>query len=111
METDSIGAEFLMNKYQKALDVFNEIVVRVNHYDSYTILKSDLDPLIESINTLEDCVKENFVYLFTHNGIRYAFRTLNQLYDFLNENKLSKVTIQSIQFYKGNEFDRSTDEV
>jgi len=99
-----------VNKYQKAIDVFNEIIVRVNHYGSYVILKSDLEPLIESIKTLQECVNENFVYLFTHNGIRYAFRNLNQLYDFLNENKLSKVTIQSIQYYRGTPIDRSKDE-
>lgn len=99
-----------MNKYQKALDVFNEIIVRVNHYDSYVILKSDLEPLIESIKTIQECVNENFVYLFTHNGIKYAFRTINQLYDFLNENKLSKVTIQSIQYYIEKPQDRSKDD-
>lgn len=100
-----------MNKYQEALDIFNEIIIRVNHYDSYTILKSDLEPLIESIKTLKECVNENFVYLFTHNGIKYAFRTINQLYDFLNENKLSKVTIQSIQYYIEKSIDWSKDEI
>jgi len=49
---------------------------------------------------LQECANGNFVHLFTHNGIKHAFRTIEQLYDFLDENKLSKVTIQSIQFYE-----------
>jgi len=94
-----------VNKYQEALAIFKEIIVRVNHYDAYVITKSDLEPLIESIKTLEECTNENFVQLFTHNGVRLAFRNLNQLYDYLNENKLNKVTIQSVQYYSDKPLD------
>lgn len=100
----------MKNEYQEALNIFQEIVTRVNHYDGYMITKSDLEPIIESIKTLQEVVNDNFVYLFTHNGIKYAFRNINQLYDFLNENKLNKVTIQSIQYYEKKSIDGNEDE-
>ncbi len=102
--------ELKVNEYQEALNIFQEIVTRVNHYDAYVITKSDLEPLIKSIKTLKEVVNENFVYLFTHNGIKYAFRNINQLYDYLNKNKLSKVTIQSIQYYRDKPLDWSKDD-
>jgi hypothetical protein len=43
---------------------------------------------------------ENFVHILTYNGIKIAFKNMDQVNEFIDKNKMTKVHIMSIQYYK-----------
>lgn len=48
---------------------------------------------------------ENFVHILTYKGLKIAFENMDLVNKFINENKMTKVHVMSIQYYK----DKSTE--
>ena len=44
--------------------------------------------------------QENFVHILTHKGLKIAFRDMEELEKYVYENKLNKVYVMSVQYYK-----------
>ena len=43
---------------------------------------------------------ENFVHIITYKGMKIAFKSMEQVNEFIDKNKMTKVHVMSIQYYK-----------
>lgn len=53
-------------------------------------------------------MSENFVHILTHNNLKIAFRSMEELEKYVYENKLNKAYVMSVQYHKDELVDKAT---